>query len=49
MRVQSLVWEDPLEENENPLQYSCLKNPIEKGSLAGYSEWGLKSGGQLSD
>ena len=27
--VQSLGWEDPLEEeNGNSLQYSCLENPI---------------------
>ena len=23
--------------NGNPLQYSCLENPIKRGSLAGYS------------
>ena len=23
--------------NGNPLQYSCLKNPMNRGSLAGYS------------
>ena len=28
-------------ENGNPLQYSCLKNPMER-SLAGYSSKGLK-------
>ena len=27
--VRSLGWEDPLEkENGNPLQYSCLENPM---------------------
>ena len=26
----------------NPLHYSCLKNPIGKRSLAGYSPWGHK-------
>ena len=26
----------------NTLQYSCLKNPIGKRSLAGYSPWGHK-------
>ena len=26
-------WEDPLEEeNGNPLQYSCLKNPMDRGT-----------------
>ena len=29
-RVQSLGWEDsPGEGNSNPLQYSCLENPME--------------------
>ena len=32
MQVPSLGWEDPLEEeNGNPLQYSCLKNPTDRG------------------
>ena len=26
----------------NPLQYSCLENPQEQRSLAGYSPWGCK-------
>ena len=26
----------------NPLQYSCLENPLEQRSLAGYSPWGQK-------
>ena len=26
----------------NPLQYSCLENPPEQRSLAGYSPWGHK-------
>ena len=40
---QPLGWEDPLEEeNGNPLQYSCLKNFMDKRSLAGYSSWGRK-------
>ena len=31
--VQSLGWEDPLEEeNGNPLQYSCLENPMGRGA-----------------
>ena len=28
----------------NPLQYSCLENPMDKRSLAGYSPWGCKVG-----
>ena len=31
------------EGNGNPLQYSCLENPMDRGrSLAGYSPWGHK-------
>jgi len=30
----------PGEGNGNPLQYSCLENPMDKRSLAGYSSWG---------
>ena len=30
------------EGNGNPLQYSCLENPIKRGSLAGYSPCGCK-------
>ena len=29
--VASLGWEDPLEEG-NPLQYSCLENPMDRGA-----------------
>ena len=29
------------EGNGNPLQYSCLENPMDK-SLVGYSPWGCK-------
>ena len=37
-RVQSLGWEDALEEeNGNPLQYSFLQNSHGQKSLAGYS------------
>ena len=32
-QVQSLGWEDPLEKgNGNPLQYSCLENPMDRGA-----------------
>ena len=31
--VRSLSWEDPLAEgNGNPLQYSCLENPMDGGA-----------------
>ena len=29
--VWSLGWEDP-QENANPLQYSCLENPMNRGA-----------------
>ena len=29
-------------EHGNPLQYSCLENPMDQRSLAGYSPWGHK-------
>ena len=33
MRVRSLGWEDPLEEeNGNLLQYSWLENPMDRGA-----------------
>ena len=32
MQVRSLDWEDlPEEENGNPLQHSCLENPVDRG------------------
>ena len=40
--VQSLGWEDPPEENGNPLQYSCLENLHGERGLVGYSPWGQK-------
>ena len=30
------------EGNGNPLQYSCLENPMDRRSLVGYSPWGFK-------
>ena len=33
----------------NPLQYSCLENPYEQRSLAGYSPWGLRVRHDWSD
>ena len=38
----------PGEGNGNPLQYSCLGNPMER-SLVGYSPWGCKNQTQLND
>ena len=31
-QVRSLGQEDPLEGNGNPLQYSCLENPMDRGA-----------------
>ena len=33
----------PGDGNGNPLQYSCLENPIDRGVLEGYSPWVCKS------
>ena len=41
--VRSLGREDsPGEGNGNPLQYSCLGNPMDGGALVSYSPWGHK-------
>ena len=32
----------PGEGNGNPLQYSCLENPMDIGAWLGYSPWGRK-------
>ena len=40
----------PGEGNGNPLQYSCLENPMDRGAWGGgYSPWGRKSQTRLSD
>ena len=39
----------PGEGNGNPLQYSCLENPMDRGACWGYSPWGTKSWTGLSD
>ena len=37
------VWGRSLGEgNSNPLQYSYLENPMDRGAWRGYSPWGLK-------
>ena len=40
--VQSLGWEDPLEEGKATHLYSCLENPHGQKSLEGYSLRGPK-------
>jgi len=42
MRVPSLGGEDPLIGNGNLLQYSCLENFMDGGSLVGYSLYACK-------
>ena len=32
----------PGEGNGNPLQYSCLKNPMDRGAWLGYNPWDHK-------
>ena len=48
----------PGEGNGNPLQYSCLENPVDRGfwiedrgsrSLAGYSQWDCKESDVTGD
>ena len=48
--VQSLGWEDaPGEGNGNPLQYSCLENPMDGGAWRATVHGVKKSRTQLSD
>ena len=50
IRVQSLGQKDPLGEgNDNPLQYSCMENPMEKGAWQATLQGVAKSQTQLSD
>ena len=47
--VWSLGWEDPLEEeNGNPFQYSCLKNPMARGAWCSVVQRVTKSWKQLN-
>ena len=50
MWVQSLGQEDPPEEgNGNPLQYSCLENPMDRGAWQVTVHGVAKSQTRLSD
>ena len=50
MQVQSLSWKDsPGEGNGNPLQGSCLENPMDRGAWQATVHGGHKSQSQLSD
>ena len=43
MRFQSWVGKSLGERNGDPLQYTCLGNPMDRGALwATYSPWGCK-------
>ena len=49
-QVQFLGREDsPAEGNGNPLQYSCLENPMDRGAWQAIVSGVAKSGTQLSD
>ena len=51
-QVRSLGGEDPLEQemttHGNPLQYSCLEDPMDRGACRGYSPRVAKSQTRLS-
>ena len=48
MRVQSLGWEDPLEEGTgNSLQYSSLENSMDRQRDGLWSVWAAKTTEQL--
>ena len=48
MQVRSLGQEGPLEEDGNPLQYSCLESPMGE-EPGGLQSMGSQSQTQLSD
>ena len=49
-RLQSLGQEDPPGEwNDNPLQYSCLRNPVDRGDWQATVRGVAKSWTRLSD
>ena len=48
-QVQSLGQEDPWRRNGNPLQYSCLGNPMDRGAWRATVPGVAKSQTRLSD
>ena len=48
-RVQSLSWGDPRGGNSNPLQCSCLKNPMDRGAWQAAVHGVAKSRTRLSE
>ena len=49
MKVIKGVRRSPGEENDNPLQYSCLENPMDRGAWWATVHGVAKSQTQLSD
>ena len=50
VQVRSLARENPMEkENGNPLQYSCLGNPMDRGTWQAAAHGVTQSQTQLSD
>ena len=47
-QVQYLGGEDPVEEDTNPLQHSCLENPTDRGAWQAMVHGVTKSRTQLS-
>ena len=47
--VRILAWEDPLEKNDNPLQYSCLKNSTDRGAWWATAHGVAKNQTRLND
>ena len=44
-RIEVIIWISKAQNGEghgNPLQYSCLENPMDRGALVGCSPWGHK-------
>ena len=48
-QVQSLGGEDPLVKEGNPLQYSCLENPMDRGAWGAAVHGVAKSQTRLSN
>ena len=48
-QVRSLGWEDPVDGNDYPLQYSCLENLMDRGAWWDIAHGISKSWTQLSD
>ena len=49
IKVQSLGWQDPREGSNNPTQYSCLENSVDRGTWRATVHGVSKSQTQLRD